>query len=177
MAENDVTAAFVRECLDYDAETGVFTWRERPRSHFKTDRVWKIWNSMCNGKAAGCRAPVGYVLVGIDRRLFYAHRLAWLWTHGRWPQHNIDHINGDKGDNRLGNLREATQAENMRNTVRPSHNTSGFKGVSRHQGKYRAVIQREGRHIFIGYFDTAEEAHAAYCRAAETHHGEFARFN
>lgn len=170
-------AAYVRECLNYDAETGDFRWLQRPGGHFKDARVWKMWNTTWAGKSAGCRAPAGYILVGIDRKLFYAHRLAWLWTHGRWPDRHIDHVNGDKSDNRLCNLREATYAENNCNTVRPSHNTTGFKGVSKHQGKHRAVIQHRGRHHFLGYFATAEEAHEAYAAAAKRLHGEFARIN
>lgn len=95
---------------------------------------------------------------------------------GAWPAEQIDHINRRPDDNRLVNLREASRAENMWNSSLSCRNTSGFKGVTffRRAGKWMARIKFNGQSHFLGLFTTAEEAHAAYCKAAEKCFGEFA---
>lgn len=102
--------------------------------------------------------------------------MAWLYVYGEWPDFEIDHINGDAHDNRICNLRRATHQQNMANSKVRAHNASGLKGVQRHtlSRKWRARIQVSGRTIHIGLFDTKEEAHEAYMRAARFHFGEFA---
>jgi hypothetical protein len=160
-----VTAYRLRELLDYNQETGVFTQRLN-RTGVKA------------GAIAGTNHCMGYRTIRLEGRDYLAHRLAWLYMTGAWPTHQIDHINGVKDDNCFANLREATHAENNRNTGRRSDNTSGFKGVifdRRNGGRWRAYIQKNGRMRHIGGFDTPEEAHKAYCEAAREHHGEFAR--
>lgn len=159
-----ITAARLRELVHYSPDTGVLTWivsYGRARS----------------GAAAGCRDPSGYWRVQIDGHIYLGHRLAWLYMTGEWPPHNIDHINGDPSDNRLVNLRPATQAENCRNTRLRSNNTSGFKGVyfAKYSQRWAAAIRVDGHLRYLGSFETAEEAHAAYCGAATQFHGEFAR--
>ncbi|MCI0598731.1 MAG: HNH endonuclease [Beijerinckiaceae bacterium] len=94
---------------------------------------------------------------------------------GAWPIAQIDHINGDRADNRFLNLREATRTENAWNAKLRSDSHSGFKGVRRHKRRWCAYIKVSGKQKHLGSFATPEEAHDAYCRAAREHHGQFAR--
>jgi HNH endonuclease len=160
-----LTAERMRELLDYDVETGVFVW--------KVDRS----RTKC-GAVAGVLNDKGYRLIGVDDHVYLAHRLAWLHVYGCWPPVEIDHINGFRSDNRLSNLREATRSENRINAKRKNTNTSGFKGVWRPAGrrKWYANIQIKNSRVYLGSFNTREEAYAAYCVAAAELHGEFARF-
>ena len=131
------------------------------------------------GTKAGTVLANGYVHIGFCRRYYKAHRLAWLLMTGSWPSALIDHVNGVKSDNRWSNLREATRTQNAANARLAVHNSSGFKGVSFHarRGRWQANIRTEGRYRYLGLFDTAEEAHAAYSREAKKHFGEFARIS
>lgn len=158
-----LTHARLIEALDYEPGTGLFRHRET-----KTCVV--------AGQIAGSTA-VGYVRIYIDGKPYKAHRLAWLYIHGQWPGKFIDHINGDKSDNRASNLREADRAQNGANIALKSHNTSGLKGVSWYapNGKWKAQIQVRGQKIFLGYHETKEAAHEAFCAAASQHFGEYAR--
>lgn len=90
----------------------------------------------------------------------------------------VDHANHNSIDNRRNNIRACTRQQNQMNRGKASHNTSGFKGVTKHKqcGKWAAQMNLKGKHIHLGLFDTAEEAHAAYCKAADEHHGEFANY-
>lgn len=149
--------------LIYDHETGSFKWRCARKGIRK-------------GDDAGHVSRAGYIVVCIKRRKYPAHRLAWLYVHGRWPTHYIDHIDGNKANNRIENLREATKTENCRNTWIRSDNTSGYKGVhlfARTQ-RWSAAIHENGRKIHLGYFCTAEDAARAYEAAASKLFGEFA---
>ena len=159
-----VTHERLRELLDYDPETGVFTW--------KANRI-----RVRPGERAGRVLPDGYIAIGVDGRRYQAHRLAWLYMTGKWPEGMIDHINLDRQDNRWENLRLATNIQNQANTALRSNNTSGFKGVSWHrlEKKWTANIRRAGKKVWLGYYDTPESAHEAYVMAASDHHGEFAR--
>ena len=118
----------------------------------------------------------GYLRVHAYGRRYLAHRICWLLHHGEWPTCVLDHINHNKHDNRISNLRKATVAENLRNRPIQSNNSSGFKGVSFHKRarKYRAQIKVDGRKIHLGMFLFPEDAHAAYVRAAQQFHREFA---
>jgi hypothetical protein len=150
----------------------VLTWKHR-------DNAWKGWNEQWAGKPAGSSGSggEGYSYVTIDLRPCKAHRLAWLLHYGVMPAEYIDHINGDKLDNRIANLRLCTNAENMRNRAAPRSNSSGYKGVyfEAYTKRWKAQITVGGRNTNLGRFPTAEEAHAAYRRAAEEWHGAFAR--
>jgi hypothetical protein len=172
-------AKYLRECLDYSPETGVFTWRERPREHFKTCGDWKRWNACFAATRAGSHDPRGREKISIGRRLYWAHRLAWLHMTGEWPKHEIDHRDCDKSNNRFANLREATRSENERNKKILSRNTSGVKGVSWHKRdkKWRVTIRDGSEKILVGSFDAdrLDDAASAYERAAKELHGEFAR--
>lgn len=164
-AEDSVVLAAARENLSYDAETGVIVWIKRApgRPLIGSNAGWK-------GKL------YRYVMVaGVQYPL---HRIAWLLTYGRWPNDRIDHVNGNSFDNRLCNLREATVTQNIANSKTRMDSTTGIKGVGLVNGKkgvrYRASIKCQGIRYHLGYFDDAEQAHAAYFEAAKLHFGEFA---
>lgn len=166
--KTELTAERLREVLDYNPETGVFTWRV---SNGKRAVA---------GQLAGGISRNGYVRISIDDARHYAHRLAWLYVHGVWPKGQIDHINGAKTDNRIANLREATNAQNGQNrrTAR-ADSQSGLIGVYLHpiSGRWGAEIVRDGQKHSLGYFDTPEAAHAAYLAAKRELHefGEAAK--
>lgn len=149
--------------LSYQPDTGEFRWlASRGRARL--------------GHVAGNINRHGYRQIRIDGKTYEAHRLAWFFMRREWPSRHIDHINRSRDDNRANNLREANQADNNRNTSLCRRNTSGFKGVTRHQGRWRAEIGINGKKKFLGSFEAPEDAHAAYCVAAERYFGEFARF-
>ena len=161
MATADLTAARLRELLHYDPDTGVFTWRV----HRGIKRV--------AGLPAGTINSRGYAQLKISPYgSIQGHRAAWLYAHGDWPSRHIDHINGNKADNRLVNLRDVTHSENQQNQ-RTAHrnNRVGLLGVSVSRGRYAATIQIDGANRHLGRFETAEEAHAAYIEAKRGLHG------
>lgn len=106
----------MKDRLSYDRETGGFFWRKRS-------------GSQCAGNKAGTVSADGYVKIKITGKMFMAHRLAWLFTYGDWPRGEIDHINGDRADNRISNLRDVSRSANQRNAKRRRDNTSGITGV------------------------------------------------
>ncbi len=117
-------------------------------------------------------------MIRIMGKRYYAHRLAWFYVHGEWPERDLDHEAGNTDDNRIEKIRPASYSQNGMNRKRRSNNRSGFKGVSWHEKKQKWVarIHVEGKQIFLGYFERVEEAAAAYKTAAVKYHGEFARF-
>jgi hypothetical protein len=148
------------ELLEY-RDDGCFYWRQSRRS----DRI---------GLRAGWVVK-GYRCIIVDGIRYYEHRLAWFYITGTWPPEFLDHINLGKSDNRLLNLREATGSENQFNRNCPARNRAGLKGVSwdSARAKWRATITAHGKHHNLGRFDTPEQAHAVYVRAARDLHGEF----
>lgn len=161
-----VTQKQLKELFDYNPKTGLFT------------RKIHVGRKCRAGSIAGTRTIDGYIRIGIDRKTYFAHRLAWLYVYGKWPKNQIDHKNMNKSDNRLKNLREATHSQNQRNRGMPANNTTGYKRVDfvKKYNKYRARIKRNGVETFLGHFDTAEEAGAVAALAALEHDGKFARF-
>jgi hypothetical protein len=119
----------------------------------------------------------GYWRLGVDYVRHSAHRLAWLYVYGEWPEGEVDHINLIRTDNRIANLRLATTALNKRNTRVRKNNLVGFKGVSWHacSRRWRSRIYLNGKEVNLGLYDTPEEANAAYLAAAREHFGDFAR--
>jgi hypothetical protein len=160
-----IPIARARELLDYEPVTGLFRWKFKPRKGVQI------------GDRAGTAISFGYRAIRIDGRRYLEHRLAWAWTFGEQPPDEIDHVNGCPDDNRIANLRPASSSQNKQNTRRRSSNRSGFKGVSwiASRRKWRAEIKTRGRVVHLGYFETPEQAHAAYRAAAEKFFGEFAR--
>jgi hypothetical protein len=159
-----LTAERLRDVLAYDPDTGVFTWLVDPPRGAKRA-----------GSVAGIVLTTGYRQIKVDGRKHLAHRLAFLHVHGRWPEGDLDHSDGNRANNAAANLREATETENQGNMRRPSSNSSGFKGVSLTRWGWRAGIKKHGRSYNLGTFKTPEEAHAAYVNAASRLFGEFAR--
>jgi len=162
MKRSEITAELVRSLLNYNAETGLFTWR-----------VYKGGGAPKIGEVAGhvrVGKKSGYLMIVIERVPCAAHRLAWLYVHGEWPRAEIDHINGVRADNRLANLREATRAMNNQNH-RVSRNALGVMGVSQIRSKrYCASICINNKRQHIGVYDTAEEAHQAYLAVKRANH-------
>ena len=159
-----LTAARLREVLDYCPETGEFSRRSTSRASKPVGRV----------------RPDGYLVISVDNQLHLAHRLAWLHVYGVWPSCHIDHINGNPADNRISNLREATNGENMQNQRRAHRNSqTGALGGHPHKenGNYVAQIRVDGKTRHIGSYRTAEEAHYAYLQAKRRLHpnGEIAK--
>lgn len=154
----------VRSALTYDQHSGELRWREGRRRA---------------GKIAGRRQPRGYIRIqlGRDRKQYLAHRLAWLWMTGLWPKDEIDHRDGNPSNNAWINLREATRKQNGANRKINSNSRLGIKGVRKRAGyrRFEAQIKVNGRKHVIGYFDTPEEAQAAYKKAADQFFGLFAR--
>lgn len=146
--------------VDYDPETGLFTWKERPPHDFKTPQGYSVWRRKCTvGGEAGYSSGHGYLRITIDETQYYAHRLAWLYACGEWPPDGIDHINGNRSDNRLVNLRPADHTENHRNTRRFRSNTSGVMGVRLTKySTWQARIHHKSKLVHLGTFPTMDEA-------------------
>lgn len=173
-----MTVEYLKSILDYDSETGVLTWRKRPPEHFKPSaggNPWKTWNTSWSGKEAGhvCdKGGVFYRIVGIDRRIYRAHRLCYAIFHGEFPGAAIDHIDGVGTNNRIGNLRLAVESVNSRNARMNSKNTSGVNGVcfNKLRQKWLAYIEIENKRHWLGSFSDKNAAAAARL-AAENGHG------
>lgn len=154
-----LTADFVKKILDYNPETGVFTWKPR------TDGKWFWrWNTRYAGKAAGTIHYTGYIKIQIGKRMHYnAHVLAWLYMTGEWRPGEVDHRHGVRDDNRFAQLRLSDNSLNAFNKAMQSNNTSGFVGVTwnKQQNAWHARITLYGRSKHIGFFKSAEEAGAA----------------
>ena len=166
MNADTLTQSHLKELLHYDPDTGVFTRKVTRSGRAKA------------GDVAGFTVH-GYRGIMIAKKNYRCHRLAFLYMTGRFPEAQIDHINGNRSDNRWINLRQANNAENMRNRGRQSNNTSGFKGVNKktdhaRKNPWRATIHLNGKSKSIGHFKTPEEAYAAYSTAADKIHGDFA---
>lgn len=160
MSKNHFTLTHerLRELLNYDPETGIFT-----RSVGRANQV--------AGAPAGRLAHHGYLFVTIDYKKYLAHRLAWYFIYGEWPTNNIDHINGVRGDNRISNLRDVSQAFNVQNRRQSSEaSDSGVLGVYQKRDKWAAVIWHSGKSHYIGSYLTPESAHEAYLMAKRAHH-------
>lgn len=159
MAKPSLTAARLRELLHYDPETGIFTRRS--------------WSGgrLAAGARTGRPNVQGYRETQLAGVKYKEHRLAWLYMTGEWPKHTIDHINGIRDDNRFENLRDVNRFINKQNTRRaPSHSTTGFLGVSRHQSKWQASIRVNNKQLYLGRYETPEDAHAAYLSAKREFH-------
>lgn len=163
------------DLLRYEPETGLLFWKERPVEMFTggeyaPERRAASWNSRYAGKQAFTSiASHGYREGDIDGVRYLAHRIIWAMCHGAFPVRHIDHIDGDKLNNRIANLRDVPQAVNTRNAVGKSNNTSGATGVNwrASRGKWRARIMVNYQERTIGHFDTFEEAVAAREAEAE----------
>lgn len=152
----------LKELICYDYETGIFTYK-KSRGKLKV------------GSVAGSLRKDGYLQIKFNKKSYLSHRLAWFYVYGYFPKNEIDHINGNKEDNRILNLRECTRQENEYNKTLRKDNKTGYKGVSYRQDvkKYVASIRVNKIKKYLGFFDNEKEAYVAYINAARKYHGEF----
>lgn len=150
----------LHELLWCDAEVGNLFWRPRTPDMFRVGKFTAIhscnnWNSKWAGREAFTAQKTGYQYGRIFDRGYYAHRVIWAMAHGEWPKNEIDHIDHDRGNNNLANLREATAQENRKNMSLPSDNTSGHIGVCWNKAaqKWQAQIKHAGKHQGLGRFN------------------------
>ena len=160
----DLTVDLLKHLFDYDKETGNLIWK-KTRANGKVKK----------GDIAGSMQTAGYLGVRINSKLYLAHRLIFLMHKGYLPK-TLDHINGDRLDNRIENLRAVTASQNQHNRKINSNSTSGYKGVSYYKqtNKWCARIRLESKRINLGYYNTPEEADAVVRKAREELHGGFA---
>lgn len=152
MAKEILTAEYLRDRLSYDKDTGALIYRAQRGKRKAGDRA--------DRKSLH---PAGYWRVCLMGDWFWAHRVVWLYLYGGWPQHDVDHINGDKSDNRECNLRSVSHSENQQNRVAASKSSkTGVLGVQQKGTRYQASITVDGACRRIGSFSTKEAAHAAY---------------
>jgi hypothetical protein len=143
----------VKSKLDYDKDTGLFTWKKGNGLRAK-------------GEVAGQVSGWGYIRISLSRKKYSAHQLAWLLTYGEWPENQIDHRDGNKRNNAISNLRLATPCLNQLYNNRPRRNNStGFVGISPDRGRFKAQLKINGKCHYLGNFSTAEEAAKAYAEA------------
>jgi hypothetical protein len=173
MQTQELDARTARELLRYEPETGELFWRERSRHFFRCRRSWHSWNTRYSLKevAKGSRTN-GYRVLTIFGKRYRAHRVIWLLVYGEFPLEEIDHINGNKIDNSLKNLRCVTSHENNKNAKRPHTNRSGVVGVSllKKTGEWYASVSVNHKTISLGSFKTLGEAAVAR-KAAEIKYG------
>lgn len=159
----ELSQKILKRFLKYNQITGKFTWRVKRGPRRKDER-------------AGSKHSEGYIQINFLGKVYFAHRLAFLYITGRWPD-EIDHINHNRRDNRWLNLRECTHKENLSYQKVNKANTTGYKGVSKSRGRFRAYIVKNGKQIFLGRHNTKEEAALAYNNAAINLFGRFAYLN
>jgi hypothetical protein len=166
---SELTAEYVRSIFDYNPETGVLTWKARE------DRT-SNWNARYAGKRAGSLTKMGYIRISINDRDYMAHIIVWLYVYGAMPDMEIDHKNNDGSNNRVDNLRLSTRQDNERNKLKSVKNKTGFKGVfwDKRNNKWLAQIVINKKCKYLGMYMTPEEAHSAYCKAANELFGDFA---
>ena len=161
IADSCLTAERLRSLVHYSETLGLFT-------RLVDVRKYKA------GTAAKGTLSHGYVRVSVGGRSYAAHRLAWLWMTGNWPKQDIDHIDGDRANNRWANLRDVSRSMNLENMHQAkSHNKStGLLGAHLHPqtGNYTSRIQVRGKDVYLGSFATPEAAHTAYIAAKRIHH-------
>ena len=152
-----ITQQRLQEVLDYDPNTGIFTWKE------------KISSKVVVGRKAGSLSGTGYHMISLFKKKYRAHHLVWLFVYGIWPKEQIDHKNGIRTDNRLCNLREATNQENCQNTQKRANNTSGCRGVCWNKAakKWQAYIRHNYQFIYLGIFKYKWQAIRARKRAEQ----------
>jgi hypothetical protein len=156
-----LTAERLRELLDYDKETGVFRWKARRRG-------------INVGATTGTHNGHGYTVIQVDKHLYMAHRLAWLWCKGEWPKADIDHMDGNRANNAISNLRDVPRSLNAQNLKRAlRRNTTGLLGVTKRKGGWIARIHVNGEVHHLGTFQTPELAQDAYATAKKLMHPGF----
>lgn len=166
-----LTQARVKRVFKYDPGTGDLVWRERDLSDFQTLRAQRVWNSRYAGNVAGGIKENGYVEIKLDRSLYKAHRLVWLYVFGCWPAGEIDHINGVGTDNRIANLRDVSRSVNCLNKAAPRRSSDLPAGVNWRADiqKYTARVRVNRKDIHLGSYDRKEDAISARVAALKLH--------
>lgn len=156
-----LTQDYVKDKINYDKTTGEFTWKINRGKVKKGNKIQTKRN--------------GYLAVGINYKTYALHRIAWLYEYGYFPK-EIDHINGNKSDNRIENLRECTRVQNCQNRVDTKNKSSGIRNVHWHKlaKKWQVRIQYNKKRICIGLFDDVELAELVAIEARNKYHGEYA---
>jgi hypothetical protein len=159
-----ITQSELKELLHYDPNTGIFTW--------KVDKA----KNVKKGNIAGRKKINSYIQIQINKKLYFAHRLAWLYVHGEMPENYIDHVNGIKSDNKILNLRKATPQENQFNRKLNKKSTSGIKGITWHKTnkRWNAVLNVNNKNIHLGSFINLNIAKQVISNARNKYHGDFA---
>jgi hypothetical protein len=149
----------LKDVVNYDPETGIFTWA-------------KSRKGCTQGKTVGTLKDNGYLHIGIDGKKYLLHRLAWLYVHGEFPSNDVDHIDGCRTNNKINNLRSVSRSMNLENMrFAKSHNKStGILGVYKHNDKFTSRICVRGKDVYLGVFDTSDEAKSAYLDAKRSFH-------
>ena len=168
-----IAAGDLASLLSLDAQTGTLFWKERGVEKFSgsgwmRERACKTWNSRFAGKEASSICPRGYVRIAINGKSYQAHRVVFAMTYGRWPDGEVDHINGDPSDNRAENLREVSHLENCRNQKLRITNTTGVCGITvdKRRGSFVVEITDAGTKRHIGSFSNISDAQIARTAAA-----------
>ena len=158
MKTKDITKEMVEAEVNYNKETGEFSWKRPLQGRRKS--------------AFGRQTSTGYAQVRLFGRQIFTHRLAWLIVHGSWPKGQVDHINGNPADNRIENLRDVSPSINQQNQRRAhKKNKCGLLGAHfNNDGRYTSRIWVEGKRVYLGSFRTKEEAHTAYVNAKRVFH-------
>lgn len=162
-----ITLEELNQKFEYDPKTGDLSWKGRKYS--------RGYVGVRPGKVAGWMSTDGYRKITINYRQYFIHRVVWMMTYGEMPGGLLDHIDGDKTNNRIENLREADFSQNCANRKTQSNNSTGLKGVTLNHGRWVARISFRGKRRTIGSFGTKQEAHEAYLERAKELHGQFAR--
>lgn len=155
-----ISQQYLKSILRYDPETGKWFWLVNR-------------GSIIAGLQAGGISAEGYLVIGIDGKVYKAHRLAWIYMTGECPV-EVDHENRNRSDCRWENIRKASRQQNTQNATVKSNSKSGIKGVRKKYNQWESRIKFNGNAIHLGYFKTAEEAHEAYKKAADFYFGSFA---
>jgi hypothetical protein len=163
----------ISKVLYYDPETGIFNWKPRERIMFNSDRDFKTWNTRFSGKKTGSKGSNGYLTIRIHNKLYLAHRLAYAIHHRKVPN-IIDHIDRDRTNNRIINLRNTDRLGNCLNCKKQPGTSSKYKGVSWHKQtkKWHAQCMVSGKRINLGLFECEEEAYFSYLNFMKKSHGD-----
>lgn len=160
--EKVLTLERLKYALNYDPLSGIFTRAS-------------VMTGSSIGSVCGSKKPTGYIIITIDRFLYRAHRLAWLYIHGEWPEGDVDHINRNRSDNRISNLRCVTRSQNLLNSQLRSDSKTKIKNVcfNKQANKYQVTFTFTGKQIHAGFYDTLELADSAARQFRIKIHGEF----
>lgn len=156
----------LRQLIWYDPETGKLYWHFRDVSYFSSQTQYKTWNKrFAHKEAFTADGGIGYRQGAVLGVMLKAHRVCWALYYGEWPKKHIDHVNHNRGDNRISNLRSVTISENCRNRSLPKNNCSGHIGISREGRKWKARLKMNRVDYYLGSFDTIEDAICARKKA------------